>query len=50
MHESTNATNTDKIVKLDAKNSGNLRPKIPTQKDAMRGNNGTARYEWIEFK
>ena len=50
MHESTNAINTDKIVMLDAKNSGNLRPKIPTQKDAMRGNNGTARYEWIEFK
>jgi hypothetical protein len=30
---------------LDAKNFGNLRPKIPTKIDEMRGNNGTARYE-----
>jgi hypothetical protein len=43
MHERRNEIKTDKIVMLDAKNSGNLRPKIPTQKDAMRGNNGTAR-------
>ena len=43
MHERRNAIKTDKIVILDAKNSGNFRPKIPTQKDAMRGNNGTAR-------
>jgi hypothetical protein len=45
VHESTNAINTDKIVMLEAKNSGNLRPKIPTLNDAMRGNNGIARYE-----
>jgi hypothetical protein len=44
MHESTNAKKTDVIVMLDAKTSGNFRPKIPTQKDAMRGSKGTARY------
>jgi hypothetical protein len=44
-HERINAIKTDKIVMLDAKNSGNFRPKMPTQKDAIRGNNGTARYE-----
>lgn len=45
MQERTNAKNTDKIVMLDAKKLGNLRPKIPAQKDAISGNNGTARYE-----
>lgn len=44
MHEITNAKKTEAIVMLEAKYSGNLRPKIPTQKDAIRGNKGTARY------
>jgi hypothetical protein len=30
---------------LDAKSSGSFRPKIPTQKEAIRGSKGTARYE-----